>query len=145
MTRFPDWEYQLGCLLEQVKDRPRVLSYPIIKDRDWDCGRWICEAILHMTGRPVHVWADCYQSWRQLTRLMGNNEAFEDYIAQQMTKAGIPEIPVEESRKGDVLIVETPAGKRGLAVRLGENCTAPGKKGLEYTSVETAIRAFKVG
>ena len=57
--RYADWEYQLGCFLDQVKDRPRKLSHPEPSVDDWDCGHFVCEAILRMTGREVITHAKC--------------------------------------------------------------------------------------
>jgi len=144
-TRYPDWEYRLGCFVESVKDRPRVLSRPLIKPSDWDCGRFVCESILRITGRPVYIFAHCYQSWRGLILLLGDNDYFDQYVRERMAEAEIPEIPVEDSRKGDVLVVKTPFGKRGVAIRMGEMCAAPGDTGLEYAPVSMALTAYQIG
>ena len=145
IERFPDWEYHLGCFLKEVVNRPRHLSYPTIHDRDWDCGLFVCEAILRMTGRPVHTWATCYSNWRELARLMGNAEKFDQYIAEKMGEAGGQPIPVKKSRKGDVVVLRLPQAKRALSIRIGEHCAAPGKKGLEYAPVSLGVGAYRIG
>jgi len=142
--RFPDWEYRLGCFLERVKDRPRVLSYPHIKDSDWDCGKFVCQAILHMTGREVSVWVHCYSNWRTLAKLMGDAFEFDLYVKEKMGQADFKEIPVEESSKGDALVVKEDNGRRSLAIRIDNHAVAPGVRGLEFAPIENAIVAYKV-
>lgn len=145
IKRLPGWEYHLGCFLDEVKDRPRKLSFPVVSVNDWDCGHFVCEAILRMTGRPVITWARCYQSWRDLRELMVDPEKFSAYVREQMENIGAPEIPVEESTKGDLVILKESEKRRALSIRLGECCVSIGDKGLSFAPVKIGETAYRIG
>lgn len=143
IERYPDWEYRLGCFLDEVKGRPRRLSFPAVLPEDWDCSFFVCEAVLRMTGRPVvthlnHGWT------RDWVRMIVDHDKFNGFIKRVMTAVGAPEIPVAESRKGDVLIVEPINGQRAVGLRLGEFFAAPDDKGLSYAPMSMAISAYRI-
>lgn len=144
VVRRDDWEYQLGCFLDEVSDRPRRLSVPRLRPEDWDCGHFVAEAVLRMTGRPVITWADCYGDWRVLAPLIKSAAAFEGYVKDMMTKIGAPDIPVAESRKGDVVVTSTKGNRRAITIRIGERCAAPGPAGLAFTSINQGLLAFRI-
>jgi len=145
IVRFPQWEAYLDGFLEKVASRCRHLCYPLIHEGDWDCGMFVCEAILHMTGREVGTRIRCYSDWKLLRRLMGSAAELEVYVFEFMRGIGAELIPVDHARKGDVVLLRLPQIKRAVSIKVGETCAVPGDKGLEYVSASLGICAYRIG
>ena len=128
-----------------MKDRPRKLSHPEPSVDDWDCGHFVCEAILRMTGREVITHAKCYQAWDQLRELMADPSALMAYVDEKMEGMGSKLIPVEESRKGDLVIIKASERRRALSIRMGEFCVSTGLKGIDFAPLSDAVAAYKIG
>ena len=145
VVRFPEWETYLDGFLEKVASRSRHLCYPVIHEGDWDCGMFVCQAILHMTGREVGIRIRCYSDWKLLRRLMGSADELEVYVFEFMRGIGAELITVDQARNGDVVLLRLPQIKRAVSIKVNETCAVPGIKGLEYVPEALGICAYRIG
>jgi len=76
---------------------------------------------------------------------MVNPEKFVVYVREQMENIGAPEIPVEESKKGDLVILKESEKRRALSIRLGECCVSTGDNGLVFAPVSMGETAYRIG
>jgi len=134
MQRLPNWPARLDRFL--VGAAVRRFDYGV-----FDCCLFVCEAIEVMTGiDPARPFRGRYRSRAAGRRLLLSAGGIPALAA----KHGMPEIPIGQAGRGDVLLFRSMC--IGLVALSGVDALVIGKSGaLTRVDATLARRAWKVG
>ncbi|WP_313818720.1 DUF6950 family protein [Cupriavidus sp.] len=134
MQRLNDWPERLAAFIEARRER--AFSWG-----DSDCCLFVCDAIEAMTGAdPAARWRGLYASEKAARRLMRDNGGVAGLANLAFGRQPIP--PLLAAR-GDVVLVDTPAGE-ALAICIGDRLAAQGAAGIDYLPHDAAKMVWKI-
>lgn len=140
MTRFEDWPSRLHTFLEAARGRPFSWGR-------WDCCILAADAVKILTGSdPLTPFRGRYRSARGAVRLL---KPLGGLVGGCTTLLGVPITPLLAQR-GDVVLIEAPAGAGGpLACGVvdltGRAVACPGETGLLFVPLARARHAWRIG
>ena len=135
LKRVPGWEI---ALFDFMKSK-------INQVHDWgknDCVMFAADVVLTLTGEDLAAdYRGTYADREGAEKIIAEKgaETLGDFLASYL-----PEIPVAEAMRGDIVISPGPEGEFA-AVCQGRTCVAPSDHGLIHIRRAQATRAFKVG
>lgn len=138
--RLGDWEARLQRYVSA--NQSRRFSYGA-----WDCALFVCGAIEAMTGTDPAAWfRGRYASRREARAAMreysgtANFYKFFEYMACELK---LPEVPMKNARRGDVVLAETEGRcTLGLVALDGLRLLIAGDT-LGFVGLEKGVRAWR--
>jgi hypothetical protein len=132
--RRPDWPERLAAYIEACRRKPFAWGR-------FDCCGFVAGGVKALTGRdPMAAWRGLYTTEAEALALLGVG-GLAAAVAEGMAGIGAQEVPVPLAQRGDVVVLELPAGSSaGLCD--GSHAFAAGPAGLTRLPMSLAVRAW---
>lgn len=111
-----------------------------------DCCLFAADAVLCITGiDPAIDFRNRYTTAKGAARVLKKYGGLKGAVERITMDHGMMEVPVALAQRGDVVLIDSPAGDALAVVNLKGGVTAQGPDGLTHHGVSTARRAWRVG